>query len=310
MRLKIAIASCLALSLLLVVANEGLSGPQKRAQDPAVRLRQSGGLVISTGQPSSVVFINNVRHGIADANGELRLSRVIAGTFPVRVRSVGFVDWTGTVTITQASERQLRIPPRRAADAATVHFQTAEQLRDKGKNRDAVKEYEQALELRADFPEARIGATRSLISLQNFQEAEKQIQAALKSRGRVRAEAQTVLANMRRSQGLYDESIAEYRKAIRYANGVSAEAHIGLAIALRDAGRLDQSIREYRSGIAQDMDTEPILYYQLGEILENAERFKEAIDTYRAYLRLDPDGEYASAVESIIARLKEESGVK
>jgi predicted TPR repeat methyltransferase len=55
------------------------------------------------------------------------------------------------------------------------------------------------------------------------------------------------------------------------------------------------------------MDTEPILYYQLAEILEKAGRNKEAIEAYRNYLRLDPEGEYASAVESIIERLKEET---
>ena len=59
-------------------------------------------------------------------------------------------------------------------------------------------------------------------------------------------------------------------------------------------------------GKAQDMDTEPILYYLLGSALEKRQRHKEAIDAYRNYLRLDPEGQYASAVESIIERLKEE----
>lgn len=283
---------------------------QKSSRTTAMRVRPSGALTISTGHPGSVVFINNVRHGVAGENGELKLSRVITGTFPVRVRSTGFVDWNGTVKITAGSERTLRVPPRAAADEATIHFQTAEQLRAQGKNRDALPEYERALAIRPAFPEAHIGATRTLIAAQNFQDAERHIQAALKSHGRVLAEAQTVLGNLRRSQGLFEESIAEYRKAIRFANGVSPEAHVGLAIALKDSGRLDQAINEYRTGILQDMDTEPILYYQLGEILEEAKRYKEAIETYRIYLRLDPEGEYASAVESIIERLKEESPVR
>jgi tetratricopeptide (TPR) repeat protein len=267
-------------------------------------------LNIVTGQPASVVFINNVRHGTANESGDLNLARVKAGTFPVRVRSVGFVDWTGTVTVTSGAARTLKVPARQPADQATIHFQTAEQFRDRGRNRDAVKAYEEALSLRPLFPEAHIGATRSLMSLQDFQSAEKHIQSGLKGQGRIRAEAQTVLANLRRSQGLIDESIVEYQKAIRLAGGVSAEAHIGLAIAYRDAGKLDASIREYKIGISQDMDTEPILYYHVAEILEAARRYKEAIDAYRAYLRLDPEGEYASAVESIIERLKEDANIK
>ena len=188
-----------------------------------------------------------------------------------------------------------------------MHFQRAEALRDKGKNRDAVEEYRQALALRPSLVEARIGMARCLITLQDFQGGEKEIQTAIKLGGRTIVEAQTVLANLRRSQGLVEESIVEYRKALRLARGNSFEAHIGLAIALNEQGSVDEAVREYRIGIIQDMETEPILYYQLAEILEKANRNKEAIEAYRNYLRLDPEGEYASAVESIIERLKEEN---
>ena len=163
------------------------------------------------------------------------------------------------------------------------------------------------------FPEVRIGLARSFITLQDFQEAEKNIQAAIKAGGRTLPEAQTVLANLRRTQGLVEESIVEYRKALRLAQNNSFEAHIGLAIALNEMNEsrndprlIDEIAKEYRIGIAQDMETEPILYYQLGEILEKAGRNKEAIAAYRNYLRLDPEGEYASAVESVIEQLKQE----
>ena len=115
-----------------------------------------------------------------------------------------------------------------------------------------------------------------------------------------------MLANLRRYQGLTDEAIIEYKKALQSARGASPEAHIGLAIALEQAGMADDAIREYRIGIEQDMDTEPILYFLLGSALEKHHRDKEAIEAYATYLRLDPEGQYASAVESIIARLKEE----
>ncbi len=266
---------------------------------------RTGALKVATGHPDSVIFINNVRHGTTNDKGELDLPHVMAGSFPVRVRTVGFADWSGSVVVIAGAGRSLKVTQQQPSDEATTHFQKGEALRDKGKNKDAVDEYRQALALRP-FSDARIGLARSLITLQDFQEGEKQIQAAIKAGGATAVEAQTVLANLRRHQGLGDESIVEYRKALRLARGNSFEAHIGLAIALDEQGNVDEAVKEYRIGIIQDMETEPILYYQLAEILEKATRNKEAIEAYRNYLRLDPEGEYASAVESIIERLKEE----
>jgi len=294
--------------------------PQKpRRQQPSASASSrnsnaTGSLKVTTGQPGSVVFINNVRHGVTNEKGELDLPHVRAGSYPVRVRTVGYTDWNGSIVVAASGSRTLRVTQQPITDQSALHYQKGDELRDKGRNKDAVEEYKQALALRAGFTEARIAMTRSLITLQNFEEAEKQIQAAIKGGGRTAVEAQTVLANLRRNQGLVDESIAEYRKALRLARGNSFEAHIGLAIALNEAAQsrddprlIDEIAREYRIGIAQDMETEPILYYQLGEILEKANRPKEAIEAYRNYLRLDPEGEYASAVESIIERLKEEN---
>jgi hypothetical protein len=299
-----------AMILLFTCAVQQTNGrPQKRSsgvRPPVTARARTGALKVITGHPESVVFINNVRHGATGENGELELPRVIAGSYPVRVRTVGYADWKGPTIIVAGGSRTLKVTQQSTGDEPTLHFQKADALRDKGKNRDAVEEYKQALASRS-FPEARIGMVRSLITLQEFQEAEKQIQAAIKAGGATLVEAQTVLANLRRHQGLGDESIVEYRKALRLARGNSFEAHIGLGIALSEQGNIDEAVKEYRIGIIQDLETEPILYYQLAEILENANRNKEAIEAYRNYLRLDPEGEYASAVESIIERLKEEN---
>jgi Tfp pilus assembly protein PilF len=306
---RLSATSCLIVLLACAVV-QTKAQPQKNRRSsagkpPAAARARTGALQVITGHADSVVFINNVRQGVTGDNGELDLPHVIAGSYPVRVRTVGYADWSGRVVVTAGASRTLKASQQQTSDEPTLRYQKAQALRDKGKNKDAVEEYRQALALRS-FPEARIGMARSLITLQDFQEAEKQIQAAIKTGGGTLIEAQTVLANLRRHQGLGDESIVEYRKALRLARGNSFEAHIGLAIALSEQGNVDEAVKEYRIGIIQDMETEPILYYQLAEILEKASRNKEAIEAYRNYLRLDPEGEYASAVESIIEQLKQE----
>ncbi|HEY7912713.1 MAG TPA: tetratricopeptide repeat protein, partial [Blastocatellia bacterium] len=109
-----------------------------------------------------------------------------------------------------------------------------------------------------------------------------------------------------RNQGLVEEAIEEYKKALRLARNASPEAHIGLGIAYRESNELSEAIKAYYAGLAQDMDTEPILYYHLAEMLESQQRNKEAIAAYENYIRLDPEGEFATAAQSIIDRLKEE----
>lgn len=294
----------------LALALLAFASIQARAQTASRRTLKpppsTGALKVSTGQPGSVVFINNIRHGSTNDSGQLDLPHVKTGAFPVRVRTVGFSDWTGRVVVVGGASRALKVVQQPTTDQATLHYQKGDALRDRGKLSDSVKEYQQALAIKTPFPEARIGLARSLITLQEFDEAEKQLFAAKKESRAHWAESQTVLANLRRNQGLIDESIEEYRKALRMARNVSPEAHIGLAIALEESGETEEALKEYRVGIAQDMDTEPILYYLLGSLLEKAERNKEAIEAYGNYLRLDPQGQYASAVESIIERLKEE----
>jgi len=270
------------------------------------RVPAAGALTVITGQSGSVVFINNVRHGVTNEKGELNLPRVLAGSYPVRVRTVGFVDGNTSVVVSARGNKTLRITQQMTTDEATLHYQRGDALRDKGRNKDAVEEYKLALALK-NAAEVRMAMARTFTTLQDFQEAEKHVQAAIKLGGRTVVEAQTVLANLRRHQGLVEESIFEYRKALRLAHGNSFEAHIGLAIALNEQEKVDEAVREYRIGIIQDMETEPILYYQLGEILEKAKRNAEAIEAYRNYVRLDPEGEFASAAQSIIEQLKQET---
>src|SRR5262249_7380628 len=190
-------------------------------------------------------------------------------------------------------------------DQAVLHYQKGDALRDASNNEEAVEEYKQALQINPRLAAAAIGCARNLIAIQQFEHAGAMLQKKLKTAGGPHpAETQNVLGNLRRSQGLVDESVSHYRKALVLGRNVSAEAHIGLALALEEKGAIDEAIAHFRQGLAQDMDTEPILYYLLGKALEKHGRNKEAIEAYGGYLRLEPDGQYSSADQSIIEQLK------
>ena len=302
--------------LLLALALPGAPEPGLQKQTPTATKTGSeprssgsaadqGSLRIFTGQQGSVIFLKNVRYGVTGDSGELRIERIKAGSYPVRVRTVGYQDWVIRLIVVQPqAETRLNVKQIRTTDPAVLHYQKGDALRDSGSHEEAVAEYKQALETNPRLTAAAIGCARSLIAMQQLEDAESMLQKAIKVGGGQLWEAETVFGNLRRSQELLDESISHYRKALVLARGISPEAHIGLALALEEKGAVDEAIGHFRQGLAQDMDTEPILYYLLGKVLEKRGRTQEAIQAYSGYLRLDPNGQYSSAVESIIEQLK------
>jgi len=301
--------------LLLALVLPGAPEPNLQNRTPSATKTRSGSassgsaaaqgsLRIVTGQQGSVIFLNNVRNGLTGETGELRVERIKAGSYSVRVRTVGYQDWVTRLFVVRPQAETLSVKQIRTTDEAVLHYQKGDALRDSGNHDEAVTEYKQALQANPRMAAAAIGCVRSLIALQQLEEAESMLQKAIRVGAGQLAEAETVFGNLRRSQELLDESISHYRKALVLARGVSPEAHIGLALALEEKGAIDEAIGHFRQGLAQDMDTEPILYYLLGKALEKRGRTKEAIEAYGGYLRLDPNGQYSSAVESIIEQLK------
>ena len=131
----------LILVVLVLLAPPTTYTQSQKTRRPSAAIVSTGALKVITGHAGSVVFINNVRHGVTNDKGELDLPRVIAGSYPVRVRTVGFVDGSASVIVSARGNKTLRITQQTTTDEATLHYQRGDALRDKGRNKDAAEEW-------------------------------------------------------------------------------------------------------------------------------------------------------------------------
>ncbi|HEX6184739.1 MAG TPA: carboxypeptidase regulatory-like domain-containing protein [Pyrinomonadaceae bacterium] len=272
------------------------------AKAPAKPSVPAGTVTLST-QPGAVVWVDEVRRGVADAGGKLQL-KLTPGRHSLRVRAKGFAERTLALLPTQRGA--LPVVLTKTTDEAELLFQQAEEAREKGNNAGAVELYRQALGKRARYAAAHLGLARSLESQENFDEALEELQAARRDRP-VYPESWAVEGRIQRSLADHEAALAAYRRALREARGFQPEAHTGMGIAYEDKGRYEEAVEAFRKAVAQLSDTEPVLYELLARNLERLERWKEAVAAYEKYLELAPQGAHASAVNSIIDQLRKQA---
>jgi tetratricopeptide (TPR) repeat protein len=276
---------------------------QARAKKPAATTTSPAGTVTISTRPGALVWVDEVRRGVADAEGKLQL-RLAPGRHALRVRAKGFAE--RTLALLPAQRGALTVALTQPADEAESLFQQAEEAREKGGNAAAVELYRQALKLRPRYASAHLGLARALESQENFDEALEELQAARRDRP-VYPESWAVEGRILRSLADHDAALDAYRRALREARGFQPEAHAGMGIVHEDKGRHDEAAAAFRKAIAQLSDTEPVLYELLARNLEKLERWKEAVAAYEKYLELAPQGAHASAVNSIIDQLRKQA---
>lgn len=257
--------------------------------------------------PGTVVYLNDVRRGVTDAQGRLILSSVEPGRYRVRATKVGRRDFHTRLVVRPGASLRLRAVQPILTDKAELSRQRADDLRERKAHEAAVAEYTKALMARGGpFPRARVGLARSLLALERYEEALGEVRRALRESKGQSVEARIVLGNILRAEGLYEDAVAEYRRALRQAGDFSPEAHTGLALALDEMGEHAEAIRHLRIAIRQNADTEPLLYYLLGTMLQTDGKTADAIAAYEKYLELAPQSEIAPAIRSIVQQLRKE----
>lgn len=260
--------------------------------------------IIVVTEPRAAVWLNDLRRGTTGDDGRLTIEKTSAGAQKLRVRKTGFAE--KTVNLTPVQRGEVAVDLTETTDAAEIWFQTAEFAAETGREaerRRAVELYRKALQTNPKHLQAQIGLARALNDLNDQDAALEAVAAARKINPRV-AEASTVEGRIYRKLEDYDSAVKSFRRAVREAANVSPEAHTGLALALNDAGDHENAVKEFKIALAQLAGTEPVIYQYLGETYEKMNRFKDSIAAYEEFLKLAPTSSDASAVRSIIERLK------
>lgn len=295
--------------LALLVSVVSFSAPHAYAQQ---RQRKTApvatkSLTIRT-EAKAIVWIDEVRRGVTDVNGQLKIEKVTAGRHTLRVRASGFAEKVIALSPTQRGQLSVKLSP--TTDEAELLFQQAESAReaarDEESKRAAAELYRQALAKRPRFPAARVGLARVLLDSNDYKSAYEEIDRARSVRP-VYPEASAVEGRLLRMDADNEAAIDSFRRAIREARGFQPEAHTGLALVLEDLGRNEEAAAEFRAALAQLSDTEPVIYQLLGALYEKMEKYKEAVAAYEKYLELAPEGSLAPAIRSVIDQLRRQA---
>lgn len=294
------ISSCRSVSLVLIICLVIVICDATQQTPTSTSIKLS--ITIKT-TPGMIIWLDGLRYGAVPANSELKIRNLRSGTHTIRARLKGKHEITQLLTLTTGASRTVQLSPTLPAAEAELHFQTAEELRERGDHTAAIEEYRQAIRLHSSSAVARVGLARSLMVTEEYEDAVTEARRALRNAGKPFPEAHTIIANTRRAQGLYDEALASYRTALLQAHDFSPEAHTGLALTCQELNRAEEAINHFRLAAAQSNETEPVIYFLLGGLLEREQRTKEAIAAYENYLRLEPQGRNTAAVRSVLKQL-------
>ncbi|MGH9846093.1 MAG: hypothetical protein ACREEM_45915, partial [Blastocatellia bacterium] len=112
--------------------------------------------------PETVIWVGILRYGKVPASGEMTIRNLRSGGHTIRARLKGKREVTETVTLAASASQTAQLAFTAPADKAELSFQAAEELRERGKHADAIKEYRNAIKLRPGYTQARLAIARSM----------------------------------------------------------------------------------------------------------------------------------------------------
>ena len=186
-----------------------------------------------------------------------------------------------------------------------AHLQLGNVLFKQDKVSEAMGEYEWALQVKPDDPEARNNLGIALQRSGKFQEAIGRYEQALQLRPNY-AEARYNLGIVLEETGRIGEAIGCYEEALRIKPNY-AEVHNNLGSALVRQGRTQEAIKHWEQALRINPDYAEV-HYNLGVALAHLGRVQEAIGHWEQALRLKPN--YAEARFNLGVVLEETGQVR
>src|SRR2546423_5909879 len=159
----------LLVALLVLISASVTDSYAQRRKRGAAGSAPAKSLSIST-EAGAIIWLDEVRRGLADASGKLMLSNVLAGRHTLRVRASGFKE--ATVNLPPSRRGEIAVKLLRTTDEAELAFQQAESAREKARDEEARRAaaalYSCAPELRPRVCAADVGLARILLDLNDF----------------------------------------------------------------------------------------------------------------------------------------------
>ncbi len=181
--------------------------------------------------------------------------------------------------------KAIRVSPSRS-----MYYNLGNALQAQGKLDEAVKSYQKALALKADYVEAHINLGNVLQAQGRLDKAVEHYRKGISFKPNY-AEAHYNLGTALQAQGKLDAAIDSFRKALLLKPDY-AEAHYNLGNAFIDQGNLDAAVENYRKALSFKPDYAEV-YNNLGNVLRKKGLMDAAVESYRQALLLKPN--YAEA---------------
>ena len=171
------------------------------------------------------------------------------------------------------------------ADYSEAHNNLANALAGQGRLDEALAHYRKSLEVQPNYGEAYYNLGNLLARLGQFDEAMVQFQRAIAIAEY--AEAHNNLGNVLSRRGRFEEALAQYQRAVEIKPGF-ADAHWNLGNALFRRGQTDEALTQYRQAVELKPDF-ALAHCDLGSALARLGRLKEALPCFRKALEIQPN---------------------